>query len=129
MIKRIIGMLLICSLTGCFVGNDDHNYNSDKNIMKSHLPLMVVDKLPNSIDVERAVANFFKKHFNKKDLTAIKPFRISQINDSVWRVDCSVEYNQYKTSNVVKNNLSDSATLLLSKRDGRILYFTCYKSK
>ena len=73
MIKRIIGMLLICSLAGCVVGNDGHNYNGDRNVVKSHLPLMEVDKLPNSIDVERAVVNFFKKHFNKKELTAIKP--------------------------------------------------------
>ena len=79
--------------------------------------------LPYPKDVCMRASSFFKSNFSRRDLAVDGQFSISLLNDSVWMVICPVRYglNLQKQS---YSGLDNSSTLLISRKDGEILYFT-----
>ena len=85
-------------------------------------------KLPYPKDAfERALA-FFQVNFSKSHLAVDGQYSISLFNDSVWRVECPVRY-RLNSQELSISGFGKSSTLLISRKDGEILYFTIGKKK
>lgn len=85
-------------------------------------------KLPYPKDAfERALA-FFQGNFSKRHLAVDGQYSISLFNDSVWRVECPVRY-RLNPQELSISGFGKSSTLLISRKDGDVLYFTIGKKE
>ena len=80
-------------------------------------------KLPYPKDAFSNASSFFKSHFCKRFLAVDGQFTISLLNDSVWNVVCPVRYG-LNHKELSWSGFDRCSTLLISRKDGEILYFT-----
>lgn len=80
-------------------------------------------KLPYPKDAFSNASSFFKSHFCKRFLAVDGQFTISLLNDSVWNVVCPVRYG-LNHKELSWSGFDRSSTMLISRKDGEILYFT-----
>ena len=85
-------------------------------------------KLSYPKDAFENASSFFKSHFSKKVLAVDGQYTISLLNDSVWKVVCPVRYG-LNPNELSWSGFDRSSTLLISRKDGEILYFTIGRKK
>lgn len=81
------------------------------------------NKLPYPKDACKSASDFFRTNFSRKHLAVDGPFTISLFNDSVWKVECPVRYG-ITTEELSWGGFDKHSTLLLSRKNGEVLYFT-----
>lgn len=79
--------------------------------------------LPYPKDACIRASAFFMSNFKKSDLAVDGQFRVSLLNDSVWIVMCPVRYGLNPKAQSW-SGFDNHSTLLISRKDGEILYFT-----
>lgn len=113
------------SMTECY--EQPFSYIGDDSLQFSQ-ELRSEYKLPYPKDAfERALA-FFHVNFSNRHLIVDGQYSISLFNDSVWRVECPVRY-RLNPKELSISGFGNSSTLLVSRKDGDILYFTIGKKK
>lgn len=124
---KITGMLIF-TVTIASCSSMTHNYDQYYSFVGdstqfSEQELKHEYKLLYPENAFETASSFFKFHFCRRFLAVDGQFTISLLNDSVWNVMCPVRYglNQKELS---WSGFDRCSTLLISRKDGEILYFT-----
>ena len=78
-------------------------------------------------DAVRTSIRFYKRHFRKSVLRPEDDFKITLLNDSVWRVESPLIYKRFGCQYMTRHGFSETGILLISRRDASVLYFTIYQ--
>jgi len=130
-INTIFVFLVVFFFTSCISVTGGHEQHFSYNAGDIQLPdLLFRDeyKLPYPKDAFETALQFFQSKFKKRHLAIDGPMKISLFNDSVWQVVCPVRYHLYSKKRS-ESGLGKSSTLLISRKDGDILYFTFFKKR
>ena len=124
----IIKMVFFPSCTSMKGYYDQHfSYIGDDSLQIDQ-ELKNVYKLPYPKDAFESALHFYQFYFSKRYLAVDGQFSISLFNDSVWKVECPVRY-RLKPKELSVSGFDKSSTLLISRKNGDILYFTIGKKR
>ena len=129
---KIIGMLIfIVIIPSCSSMTDSYDQSYSfigDSTQFAEKELKYEYKLPYPKDAFENASSFFKSYFNKRVLSVDGQFTISLLNDSVWNVVCPVRYGM-NPKELSWSGFDRSSTLLISRKNGEILYFTIGRKK
>ena len=101
-------------------GREDRDFHAISDISKNMKVRYPSDAVWTSIC-------FYRKHFKKSVLRPEDDFKISLLNDSVWRVESPIIYKRFSYQYMIRHGFSETGVLLISRKDASILYFSIYQ--